>query len=39
MKDDEWIFKPEDDIDIEADDVLIVMTTPEERVKLEQLTI
>ncbi len=39
MKNDEWIFKPEDDIDIEADDVLIVMTTPEERVKLEQLTI
>ena len=39
MKDDEWIFKPEDDIDIEIDDVLIVMTTPEERVKLEHLTI
>lgn len=39
MKNDEWIFKPEDDIDIEIDDVLIVMTTPEERVKLEQLTI
>jgi len=39
MKNDEWIFKPEDDIDIEIDDVLIVMTTPEERVKLEHLTI
>ena len=38
MKNDEWIFKPDDDIDIETDDVLIVMTTPEERVKLEHLT-
>lgn len=39
MKDDEWIFKPEDNIEIEENDVLIVMTTPEERVKLEHLTI
>ena len=39
MKNDEWIFKPEDDLEIEVNDVLIVMTTPEERVKLEHLTI
>lgn len=38
MKDDEWIFKPEDNIEIEENDVLIVMTTPEERIRLEQLT-
>ncbi len=37
MRKDEWIFKPDDNLEIENEDVLIVMTTPEERVKLEQL--
>ena len=33
---DKWTFKPGDDCVICEDDVLIVMTTPEERVKLEK---
>jgi len=36
---DELIFKPKDDLIISKGDALIVMTTPEERIKLEKLTV